>query len=117
MSNRSWSALGLVLVLAISTAGCQAIGPEATVAPTPVVVLLDWFPNTNHTGLYVALDKGWYAEQGLDVQIIEPAEGSTLVQVVAAGQADFGISYQEEVSYARAEDLPILSLAAILQHT
>jgi ABC-type nitrate/sulfonate/bicarbonate transport system substrate-binding protein len=78
--------------------------------------MLDWFPNTNHTGLYVALDKGWYAEQGLAVEIVEPAEGSTLVQVVAAGQADFGISYQEEVSQARAAGVPIISIAAIIQH-
>jgi ABC-type nitrate/sulfonate/bicarbonate transport system substrate-binding protein len=108
--------LGLLLVLTAAIEGCQAVGPEATAAPTPVLVMLDWFPNTNHTGLYVALDKGWYAEQGLDVQIIEPAEGSTLAQVVAAGQADFGVSYQEEVSYARAEDLPIVSIAAVIQH-
>ena len=116
MSKPSWGAVGLVLVLVISTVACQAVGPQATVAPTPVMVMLDWFPNTNHTGLYVALDKGWYAEQGLDVQIIEPAEGSTLVQVVAAGQADFGVSYQEEVCYARAENVPIVSIAAVIQH-
>lgn len=116
MSTRVVTGIILLIGTMLLTAGCQAIQPTATVAPTPVIVMLDWFPNTNHTGLYVALDKGWYGEQGLDVEIVEPAEGSTLVQVVAAGQADFGISYQEEVSHARSEELPIVSVAAVIQH-
>jgi ABC-type nitrate/sulfonate/bicarbonate transport system substrate-binding protein len=115
MSRSTLSKLILSVVLALLAVSCQATQPTET-APTPVMVMLDWFPNTNHTGLYVALDKGWYEDQGLDVEIIEPAEGSTVVQVVAAGQADFGISYQEEVSHARAEDIPIVSVAAIIQH-
>ncbi len=103
----------LLILLVVS---CQAGQPAATMTPTPAVVMLDWFPNTNHTGLYVALDKGWYAEEGIAVEIVEPAEGSTLIQVVAAGQADFAISYQEEVSHARAENIPIVSVAAVIQH-
>jgi len=116
MSRRNLSKLTLFLVVMLVVVSCQAAQPPATMSPTPTVVMLDWFPNTNHTGLYVALDKGWYAEEGLAVEIVQPAEGSTLVQVVAAGQADFGISYQEEVSHARAEDIPIVSIAAIIQH-
>lgn len=116
MSVRDVSKLMVVLVVMLVVASCQAAQPATPEPPTPVVAMLDWFPNTNHTGLYVALDKGWYEEEGLDVEIIAPAEGSTVVQVVAAGQADFGISYQEEVSHARAEDVPIVSIAAIIQH-
>ncbi len=116
MSGTSWSRVGVLLALVLTAVGCQAAEPMATAPPVPVVAMLDWFPNTNHTGLYVALEKGWYRDEGLEVEIIQPAEGSTLAQVVAAGQADFGISYQEEVSYARAEDLPIVSIAAIIQH-
>jgi ABC-type nitrate/sulfonate/bicarbonate transport system substrate-binding protein len=115
MSNWEWGRVALLVVL-VAAVGCQGAQPPATEPPEPVLVMLDWFPNTNHTGLYVALDKGWYSEEGLDVEIVQPAEGSTLVQVVAAGQADFGISYQEEVSYARAEEIPIVSVAAIIQH-
>jgi ABC-type nitrate/sulfonate/bicarbonate transport system substrate-binding protein len=114
--KRNLGKMILLLVVALIAVSCQAVEPSATPSPTPVVAMLDWFPNTNHTGLYVALDKGWYAEEGLEVEIVEPAEGSTLVQVIAAGQADFGISYQEEVSHARAEDIPIVSIAAIIQH-
>jgi ABC-type nitrate/sulfonate/bicarbonate transport system substrate-binding protein len=116
MSGNSRSRAVTLLIVLMSAVGCQAMEPTATAPPKHVVAMLDWFPNTNHTGLYVALEKGWYSDQGLEVELIQPAEGSTLVQVVAAGQADFGISHQEEVSYARAEDVPILSIAAIIQH-
>lgn len=82
-----------------------------------VTVVLDWVPNTNHTGLYVAKDKGYFKEQGLDVEIIQPSQGGAAA-LVAAGQADFGISYQEEVTYARTNKspLPIKAIATIIQH-
>ncbi|MBE3555070.1 MAG: ABC transporter substrate-binding protein, partial [Thermicanus sp.] len=83
--------------------------------PEKVVVTLDWYPNTNHTGLYVAKEKGYYKEQGLDVEIIQPGE-STADQLVASGKADFGVSYSEGVTLARATDLPIVSIAAVIQH-
>lgn len=82
---------------------------------TKVSVMLDWTPNTNHTGLYVALEKGYYREQGLDVEILEGVEPGA-DQLVAAGKADFGISYQENVTNARAADIPLVSLAAVIQH-
>ncbi|MBP1931667.1 ABC-type nitrate/sulfonate/bicarbonate transport system substrate-binding protein [Ammoniphilus resinae] len=81
-----------------------------------VTVMLDWMPNTNHTGLYVAKDKGYYEEQGLAVEIIQPGEGSTADQLVAAGKADFGVSYQEAVTQARATEIPLVSIAAVIQH-
>lgn len=92
--------------------------PTAETEPVPdrVKLLLDWAPNTNHTGLYVAKAKGWFAAQGVEVEIIEPGDGVSVEQVVAAGQADFGISYQEAVTLARAEDVPIVSIAAVIQH-
>lgn len=80
-----------------------------------ITVSLDWTPNTNHTGIYVAKDKGYYEEAGLDVVIIQPASG-TAEQLVAAGQAEFGISFQENVTFARLEEMPIVSIATIIQH-
>lgn len=80
-----------------------------------VTVMLDWTPNTNHAGIYLAKEKGWYKDAGLDVEIIEPAAGG-VEQVVAAGKADFGISVQEQVMPARAQGVPIVSIAAIQQH-
>ncbi|AGL03083.1 ABC transporter substrate-binding protein [Desulfoscipio gibsoniae] len=81
----------------------------------PVTVMLDWVPNTNHTGLYVARDKGWYADEGLQVTIVEPTQGGT-TQLVATGKAQFGVSYQEDVTQARASDVPVVSIAAVIQH-
>ncbi|MEA1961841.1 MAG: ABC transporter substrate-binding protein [Bacillota bacterium] len=105
----------LLLTLLLSTAGC---GGEPTPSPQEnqkVTVLLDWFPNTNHTGLYAAQENGYFTEEGLDVEIIQPAEGGT-AQLIAAGQGDFGISYQEEVTIARSQDIPVRALAAVIQH-
>lgn len=82
-----------------------------------VTVILDYVANTNHTGMYVALDQGYYRENGLDVEIIEPTEGATAT-LIAVGKGDFGISYQEDVTVALASEdpLPIRAIAAIIQH-
>lgn len=82
-----------------------------------VTVILDYVANTNHTGMYVALDQGYYGEEGLNVKIIEPTEGATAT-LIAVGKGDFGISYQEDVTIAltSADPLPIKAIAAIIQH-
>ncbi len=81
----------------------------------PLSILLDWTPNTNHTGLYVAQEKGYFAEEGYTVTITEPAEGSA-PQLLATGKTSFAVSYQEAVTDARANNIPIVSIAAIVQH-
>lgn len=82
-----------------------------------VTFLLDWTPNTNHTGLFVAKDKGYFAAEGLDVDIKTPPQGGA-PQLVAAGNADFGIDFQDTLAPALAaeEPLPVTSVATILQH-
>jgi len=80
-----------------------------------VTVVLDWYPNTNHTGIFVAKDLGFYDEEGLSVKVIQPSK-LTSEQIVASGRAEFGISYQEAVTLARGEGLPIVSICAIIQH-
>ena len=78
-------------------------------------VVLDWTPNTNHSGMYLARAKGWYRKAGLDVSFVEPGDSSSL-QLLAAGKADVAVSVQEELIPARAEGLPVQSIAAILAH-
>lgn len=82
-----------------------------------VTLMLDFVPNTNHTGFYVAKEKGYFDEVGLDVNIVEPGD-STSATLVAANKAQFGVSYQEDVTYARTakEPLPIRAIATIIQH-
>jgi len=80
-----------------------------------VKIVLDWTPNTNHTGLYVAEEKGYFEDEGLDVEIMLPGESSA-EQLVASGNAQFGISYQEGITEARIQGVPIVSIAAIIQH-
>jgi ABC-type nitrate/sulfonate/bicarbonate transport system substrate-binding protein len=80
-----------------------------------ITVVLDWTPNTNHTGLYVAKDQGYYVEEGLDVEIIMPGEAGADT-LVASGKADFGVSYQENITQARIQGVPIVSIAAVIQH-
>ncbi|MBF7097155.1 ABC transporter substrate-binding protein [Alkalibacter mobilis] len=101
----------LLLVLGlIAFAGCDGTKNEKT------TVILDWTPNTNHTGLYVALEKGYFEEEGLDVEIVQPMEGSSTT-LVAAGQGDFAVSYQEDVTFALTgkEPLPVKAIATIIQ--
>ena len=81
----------------------------------PIKLMLDYTPNTNHTGLYVAQQLGYFTEEGLDVEIIAPAQSGTTASV-ATNNIQFGISVQENVTLARVAGLPVVSLAAIIQH-
>jgi ABC-type nitrate/sulfonate/bicarbonate transport system substrate-binding protein len=102
----------LLAVFAVLSFSCGAPAPEGY---TPVKLMLDWVPNTNHTGIFVARDRGYFEEAGLQVEIVEPGEVYPEA-AVAGGAADFGISFQENVTLARAEGAPIVSVAAVLQH-
>lgn len=109
--------------------GCLAVGSLVGCSPKDsgdsskgdelekVTMVLDWTPNTNHTGLYVALENGYYKEEGLDVEIVQPSDGGATT-LVATGKADFGISYQEELTYAKTSEdpLPIKAIATVIQH-
>lgn len=99
-------------------AGCASKPEENTSGLKDVTLVLDFVPNTNHTGFYVAQEKGYFEEAGLNVNIIEPGDDSTSATLVATGKGEFGVSYQEDVTYAQTakEPLPIRAIAAIIQH-
>ncbi len=102
---------------ALSTAPAASVNAATTSGSAQKVsVMLDWVPNTNHTGLYVAQERGYFKEQGLDVEILPLAEGSSVEQIVGNGKVQFGISSSEPLAKARSEGIPIVSIAPIIQH-
>ncbi|CAM4208857.1 ABC transporter substrate-binding protein [Paenibacillus typhae] len=130
--------LSLACILSLAIAGCGSNGanegnggntaglnasPEASAgtavdAPaelTKIKVALDWTPNTNHTGLYAAKELGYYEEEGLDVEIVQPGAAGADTMVLS-GEAAFGISAQEALTLARLQGVPLVSIAAIIQH-
>jgi ABC-type nitrate/sulfonate/bicarbonate transport system substrate-binding protein len=98
----------LMLLIPLAFVAC-------TKKSTKIILMLDWVPNTNHTGIFVAQEKGYFLENGLEVEIIQPGEVYA-EQAVSGGAADFGISFQEQVTLARVDDVPIVSIAAMIQH-
>jgi hypothetical protein len=100
-------------------AASMACGSEkqSTSIEKKLKLVLDWTPNTNHTGLYVAMDKGYYKDAGIELEIVQPPEDGAEV-LVASGKADFGISFQDTMAGALSKDspLPIKAVAAITQH-
>ncbi len=120
--------LACVLMLAVFT-GCGAQKPAEnkatadsaatadTAAKTKITFVLDWTPNTNHTGLYVAQEKGFFDEAGLDIEIVQPPEDGAEM-LVGSGGAQFGVSFQDSMLPAVAGDnaMPIEAVAAVVQH-
>jgi ABC-type nitrate/sulfonate/bicarbonate transport system substrate-binding protein len=104
---------------AATTAPAGATAAPAAAPPRPaadaqkVTLILDWFPNTNHSGLYLARARGWYAQQGVEVDIQTSADPSASMKLVGANKAELGISYQPAVEIARAQGVPVV---ALLQH-
>lgn len=117
----------LAALLALSLAGCgapaapassgssSAAPEEQTAAPEKITVLLDWTPNTNHTGLYVADKLGYYADAGLDIEIIE-GSGESVAPLVASDRAQIGVDFQDSMAPALLSGVPVTAVAAILQH-
>lgn len=104
--------LAVALALAACTGGGPADGPAD--GATPLTVVLDWTPNTNHSGLYLAEANGWFDEAGLDLRILEPGETSGL-QLLATGHADAVYSVAESLVPARAQGVDAISVAAVIE--
>jgi ABC-type nitrate/sulfonate/bicarbonate transport system substrate-binding protein len=117
--------LGLAFLIAATVAAslsaCQKQDKQAVNTETKnlkkVTFVLDWTPNTNHTGLYVAEEKGYFKDAGLSVEIVQPPEDGAAV-LVASGKADFGMSFQDSMAPALVGEnaLPITAVAAVIQH-
>ena len=82
-----------------------------------ITFVLDWTPNTNHTGLYAAQKLGYFEEAGLEVEIVQPPEDGAVV-LVASGKAQFGVSFQDSLAPALIEGdaIPVTAVASVIQH-
>lgn len=107
--------MAVVLTFAITACGNNSDSENGELEK--VTFVLDWTPNTNHTGLYVAQEKGFFEEAGLEVEIQQPPEDGAAV-LVASGRADFGVSFQDSMAAALVGDdaLPITAVASVIQH-
>lgn len=108
----------MALCVCAGLSGCSKDEGSASSKEKEVTLVLDYVPNTNHTGIYVAQEKGYFKEEGLKVNIIEPGDNTTSAAMVATNKGQFGVSYQEDVTYAltQEEAMPIKAIATVIQH-
>lgn len=109
--RRLIAAIVIVLVLA----GCAGGGGNGDAGAQKIRIALDWTPNTNHTGLYVAQQEGWFRDAGLDVEFL-PYNSASPDTLVSSGAAEFGISFQDSFTVSKAAGADITSVMAVLQH-
>jgi ABC-type nitrate/sulfonate/bicarbonate transport system substrate-binding protein len=109
--------IGLVAVVMLA-AGCgdsssKTSASASTEQKQHVKVMLDWTPNTNHNGIYLAKERGYYDKAGLDVEIVQPGEQGGLA-ALGSGSVDFAVSVQESLIPARTEGVPVVSIASLV---
>lgn len=104
-----------VLAAAVALAAA-AIACGGDPVPGAVRVQLDWLPNTNHAGLYAAMQQGWYEEENITVEVL-PYSGANGDVLVAEGAADVAFSFSTTLPFARAQGLEVVSIAAVLQRS
>ncbi len=96
--------------LIVSLLACS--GPSEI---TKVSLALDWYPNSNHAGIYLAQDKGYFENNNLEVDIYTPSDPSAILQSVGSGSDQFGISYQPDLLLARSEGVPVVAVTSIVK--
>jgi putative hydroxymethylpyrimidine transport system substrate-binding protein len=110
--------LPLIAVVSLLVAGCGS-KHETITSPSAsaqsLTVMLDWFPNADHVGLYQALSEGDFARAGLNVHVQVPSDPAAPLRLLAAGRVDVAISYEPELLLARNQNQPLVSVAALVQ--
>jgi putative hydroxymethylpyrimidine transport system substrate-binding protein len=114
---RRW-ALAALALLPLTLGACGE--KHNSISPAPgstqsLTLMLDWFPNADHVGIYQALAEGDFRKAGLNVRIEIPSNPASPLQLLAAGKIDAAISYEPEVMLARNQNQPLVSVAAIVQ--
>ena len=116
MNKKKILAAGIAAMTFLSSVGTIPVYGEKE-ETEKLTFVLDWTPNTNHTGLYVAQSLGYFEDQGLEVEIVQPPEDGANT-LVASGKAQFGVSFQDSMAPGVAGDnaLPVTAVAALIQH-
>jgi len=104
------------LLLLVMLLPLAAIQPTSAQALEKHRLILDWFPNADHVPLYVARDAGFFAKEGLEIELIPPADPNDPLKLVAAEQASFAINYQPNVIIARDAGLKVRSVGVLVEH-
>jgi putative hydroxymethylpyrimidine transport system substrate-binding protein len=104
----------VVCAIALSACGSKQDTLSAMSAKR-LDVMLDWFPNADHAGLYEAIDHGYFRSGGLDVHAVVPSESAEPLKLLAEGRVDMAISYEPQLLLARAEGLKLVSVGALVQ--
>ncbi|WP_432774088.1 ABC transporter substrate-binding protein [Brevibacillus gelatini] len=124
----TWTKTILALTLAAGLAACgsqsgtgtttpQAPAPAENAAePAELTIALDWYPNAVHSFLYAAEEQGFFKEENLKVNLQMPSDSNDPLKMAAAGKVDLAISYQPQLVQARAEGIPVVSVAALVRH-
>jgi putative hydroxymethylpyrimidine transport system substrate-binding protein len=115
---RVWTRFISAALITLAVAGCGAQKDVLTPAPGSaqrVTLMLDWFPNADHVGLYQALAEGDFKRADLNVNVQVPSDPASPLELLAAGKVDFAISYEPELMLARDQNQPLVSVAAIVQ--
>lgn len=116
MTRGRVAVLAALALVAGLVAGCGDDEPASSGATEDVELILDWFPNADHAGVYGAIEEGYFAEEGLDVNAVVPSDPTAALKEVGAGKAPFAISYEPEVLIARSQDVPIVAVGAVVTH-
>ncbi len=104
----------LVLILSLALAACGEKSEETGSERESFTLTLDFYPNPDHAGIYMAQKLGYFEEAGLDVSIETPSDPAAPLKQVAAGRSDLAISYEPEVALAREQGLDVVAVAALV---
>jgi putative hydroxymethylpyrimidine transport system substrate-binding protein len=108
------AAASTILALALGVAACGEKSEDVSGRAEPLSLMLDFYPNPDHAGIYTAQKLGYFREAGLDVSIATPSDPSAPIKQVAAGQTDLAISYEPEVVLAHEQGLDVVAVGALV---
>ena len=107
--------ISILLIVSFLLAACANQNPPTPIPLTPVTLQLQWVTQAQFAGYYVALDKGWYKEEGIDLTIIPGGPDQASVDLVASGTRDFGTALLSDLVVSIQGNKPVIGIAQIQQ--